>query len=136
MNKMIALHGLSDIAQVIHADIADLPEKYAKQSNSKWYDTETILSAMPRDEKIDLVIVDGPFRFVSPFARYPAIPFIQEFGLSENYAVFLDDTHRKEEQEIAAAWGELLQAQVTKFKRYTHISKGIGFDSEPFANSK
>jgi hypothetical protein len=42
---------------------------------------------------------------VSIYARYPALPVLYK-NLSNKAQVWLDDTNRKDESEIAHAWAE------------------------------
>jgi hypothetical protein len=55
------------------------------------------------DQKIDLLLIDGPPGFIQPLSRYPAIPTLYN-NLDEHCTVILDDAARKDEQIIAKKW--------------------------------
>ncbi|MDR2645518.1 MAG: glycosyltransferase [Endomicrobium sp.] len=68
-----------------------------------WYD-EKVLDTLDLKE-IDLLIIDGPPGNTNSYARYPALPVLYK-NLSNKAQVWLDDTNRKDESEIAHAWAE------------------------------
>ena len=65
----------------------------------KWYDT----SVLDGIDKIDMLVIDGPPENIQSMARYPALPLLME-KLSENAVIILDDTNRKDEQQIIKQW--------------------------------
>ena len=81
----------------------------------------------------DLVVVDGPYGKTTPFARYSALPFLKN-KLADNFAVFLDDSSRIEEREIANEWLKLLQCKSVDKQRYTYFSSNTTFDVTPFGS--
>lgn len=113
--RELELHGLSDIVQIIHAPLKD----YALGGeNWPWYSLENVES-MP----VDMVIVDGPPAATRPLARYPALPLFEK-RLSRKATFILDDTGRKEEQEIIKRW----RAQFPEFKaENVDTEKGMVF---------
>jgi predicted O-methyltransferase YrrM len=54
-------------------------------------------------QQIDLLFVDGPPAASAPFARHPAVPLLLD-RLRDGALVVLDDTNRKDEQEIVRRW--------------------------------
>lgn len=94
--NMLKKHGLQDMAEVIHAPLKTIA---IGEKNWLWYDTQQI-SNIP---DIDLLIVDGPPKKIQKMARYPALPLLFE-KLSEDAAVLLDDSKRKDETEIVERW--------------------------------
>lgn len=91
-----------DFVEFIHAPIVPLP---AASLTSEWYDRE-VLSSILGDRKFDLILVDAPISRARHFhARLPAGEFIENY-LEEDFAIFLDDIHRKGEQQIAQRWRE------------------------------
>jgi len=64
-----------------------------------WYP----MSLLADLEQIDLLFVDGPPAASAPFARHPAVPLLLD-RLSDGALVVLDDTNRKDEQEIVRRW--------------------------------
>ena len=77
-----------------------------------------------------MVIIDGPFGKLTPFARFSAIPVLKE-KMSINYAVFLDDTNRLDEMEIADNWIKILNGNRKDFYRYTYFSSNNNYNSIP-----
>lgn len=71
-----------------------------------WYDTRVLSECLAPDERIDLLLVDGP---VSPppsegaLVRYPALPFFRPW-LAEAFTVVLDDGHRHGERTVLQHW--------------------------------
>lgn len=98
---LIRLHGLSDVAKIIHAPLSEV-----ELNNEKWpwYDIENIKFDMP----IDLFIIDGPPARIGKFARYPSLPVMFD-SLSENSTIFLDDGEREEEVKIVERWKKELK---------------------------
>lgn len=89
-----------DFVEFIHAPIVPLPEGSV---TPEWYDGK-ILSSQLGERKFDLILVDAPVsRKGHLLARAPAGDFIGNH-LKEDFAVFLDDVHRKGEQQISQRW--------------------------------
>lgn len=82
--------------QLIHAPIKNIK---INQVIYKWYD----FSNAKINEKIDLLIVDGPPGNLGKNIRYPAFHFFKE-KMSENYSILLDDYNRPDEKEIVKLW--------------------------------
>ena len=77
-----------------------------------------------------LVFVDGPPGTTNARARYPALPALLEqldlgSGEGPNLEVnlILDDFERREEREVASAWGDLLQARGIRYRRSELITE-------------
>ncbi|MFO1190146.1 MAG: class I SAM-dependent methyltransferase [Alphaproteobacteria bacterium] len=87
--------GLSDYATVI---TAPLREQNFGAHRSAWYN----IPILP-DGPYDLVVIDGPPEIGGTQARYPAGPTLVS-RLAPGGVVFVDDTVRTDEQEIAARW--------------------------------
>jgi hypothetical protein len=91
----IARHGLQHYATVRDAPL----EAVAIDGGEyKWHS----LRAIEDLEKIDLVVDDGPPRYVGKLARYPSLPTFSK-RLSDR-GVFLLDVVGEEEETILAAW--------------------------------
>jgi len=92
----VAQHGLTDIANVIHAP---LKEVTIKEKRWLWYENKVLKEI----ENIDLLIIDGPPSTIQAMARYPALPLLYE-KLSRKATIVLDDTLRKDEKSIVETW--------------------------------
>lgn len=95
--------GLADVVTIVHAPLAPSTHRFEANGND-WYD-EAIVAAALGNEKVDLLLVDGPPAYERKirYARYPAVPFFKPF-LAERYTIVLDDVVRKGEREILARW--------------------------------
>ncbi len=98
---MISLHGLEEIAQVVHAPITEI-----KVNGNKWlwYNTKYLKIDMP----IDLLVIDGPPGDTQKLARYAALPVLFKH-LPDESTVILDDGARKDEKEIVEMWKKELE---------------------------
>lgn len=94
--QTILSHGLENYASVIHAPLKNYDLDGASY---RWYDD----AVLPDSDDIGLLIVDGPPKDVSAWARYPAIPLLGE-RLRPDASVLLDDGARRDETAIVAAW--------------------------------
>ncbi|HEX9979485.1 MAG TPA: hypothetical protein VGB50_02845 [Flavobacterium sp.] len=133
LTKILESEGLSNYVSIKVAPISDVPSKYAYEKQQKWYDHKLVDSAIDGNQNIDLVIVDGPYGRTTPYARYTAVPFLKE-KLGSDYAIFLDDTARDHEKQIASEWHKLLGGQMYDHNRYTYLTNLRGFDVSPFGN--
>jgi hypothetical protein len=93
----------SDHVSVLHADLVPTSLTFDGQQG-RWYDEEKLRQSI-FGEPIDLLIVDGPAGQTAErrHARYPAVPHFRSL-LTDDYALILDDIHRRGEQEILERW--------------------------------
>lgn len=84
-------------------DVAFAPlQTYTLEGESwQWYE----LKSLNREQKIDMLIVDGPPLETQKKSRYPALPLLYD-QLSETAVIILDDAARKSESEVIDAWLE------------------------------
>lgn len=123
---------LQDFVTIKTAPISDITEEFAKDSQQKWYDVDVLNEAFDSIDAVDLVIVDGPFGGTTKYARFSAVPYLKS-KLSENYAIFLDDSGRVEEKEIANDWKNILNAQVKDYTRYILLTNLAAFDVSSYS---
>lgn len=91
-------HQLNKYSEIIHSELIDYPDyKFS------WYD----IRKATFENKIDLVIIDGPPSKLNKLARYPAIPLLLD-NMSDKAIIILDDARRKYEQKIIAKWQKKL----------------------------
>lgn len=93
---IITDHELEETVNVIYAPLTDLE---VRGEEFIWYRTDFIEDL----SNIDLLIVDGPPGSTGKHARYPALPVLAD-KLAPGAVVVLDDTHRKDETQIAEQW--------------------------------
>jgi predicted O-methyltransferase YrrM len=93
--NVAALNGLEKGIEFFHC-----PLQIEATTGKIWYSG---LLDILHDQKIDLLLIDGPPGFIQPLSRYPAIPTLYN-NLDEHCTVILDDAARKDEQIIAKKW--------------------------------
>jgi predicted O-methyltransferase YrrM len=93
---LLALHGVSEYATVLHAPLVEYP---LSTGVWRWYR----LSDLPTDRPIDLLVVDGPPGALQPLSRYPALPLLEQY-LSGKASILVDDANRPDEQEMVRRW--------------------------------
>jgi predicted O-methyltransferase YrrM len=86
---------LSDYCDVIHAPLRDIP---LGDKTFQWYDS----GGLP-EEKVDMLVIDGPPGFIQKHSRYPALPLLGD-KLAEHCIIFLDDAARDDELELVELW--------------------------------
>jgi len=89
-------HGLESWVTIIHGPLVEY-----KFDNKEyfWYS----LNDYDKSMMIDMLIIDGPPRSVSNFARYPASQLMFN-NLKPSGIVFLDDSNREDEKIIVKRW--------------------------------
>lgn len=111
--EMIAMHDLTEFAEIYYAP---LKEVQINNETWLWYD----LTCLKPEEKIDILIVDGPPAAIRPLARYPSLPLLYDH-LSKDAVVVLDDGIRQEEKDIV----ERYKNEFPSFTaRYMNLEKG------------
>ena len=90
---------MEDYSTIIHA-----PLKNVLIDNQEWlwYDNHDYQKLL-ENQKIDLLVIDGPPWDTQKLARYPALPILFD-SLSEDATIIIDDAYRKDEQEIIDLW--------------------------------
>ena len=111
--EMIAMHGLSEYAEIYHAP---LKETLIGQETWLWYD----LDGVKIDKDIDILIIDGPPATTQPLARYPVLPMLYHH-LGKDVVALLDDGARQDEKDIV----ERYKTEFPKLTyRYLDFEKG------------
>jgi hypothetical protein len=102
---LLRLHGLEDVGTVV---TAPLVPRVVHGTSLQWYSStyESLL-----DEKVDLLLIDGPPGASSPRARYPAVPILEPY-LAPACSILLDDGDRQDERAIAHEWAQELGARL------------------------
>ncbi len=127
MKERLADEGLEDRVTFVYAPLTEC--KHAK-NGLKWYDEDAINAQTSSVSHFDMVLVDGPmaFRKSISLSRYPAVPYLLP-RLADQYAVFLDDSNRSGEKQIAQWWKAELDAKETAVNsNFVMLSKGDSFN--------
>lgn len=90
-------HSLQDVATVIYAPLKDMT---IRNETWLWYDPRFLQDL---EQKIDMLVIDGPPGDLQKLSRYPALPLLFE-ALSDDVVVLMDDSDRQDEQEIINRW--------------------------------
>jgi len=93
---LIESHGLKDVALVVHAPLRAVE---IDSESWRWYD----LDAVPRDQPIDFLVIDGPPHSTQPTARFPALPLLWS-RLNAGAKIVLDDGNRPDERTAVDKW--------------------------------
>lgn len=102
---LLKQYALEDRVEVI---TAPLMQWQLDGQEFPWYGLD--LDVLP-NQKIDMLIVDGPPGYDDPTARYPAVPVLRQH-LSDECLIVLDDGDRAGEREAAHRWAETLGAEL------------------------
>lgn len=94
--NLLISHNLVDKATVIKADLIPF---IINNSEYKWYD----INFLKPDQKIDMLIIDGPPSSIQPKARYPALPLLEKY-LNDDAIILIDDCKREGDLEIVKLW--------------------------------
>jgi predicted O-methyltransferase YrrM len=95
---LLAQHGVSHRAQVIHAPLI---ETDIRGEIFRWYD----LSSCRLPDQVDLIFIDGPPKATGSLARYPALPLLID-RLGPRGVVLMDDANRPDERSAVKRWQE------------------------------
>jgi len=61
---------------------------------------------LPKEAKIDFLIVDGPPGDVCVLARFPSVPLLKDH-LNQDCVILVDDAKRDDEKLMIRAWEEV-----------------------------
>jgi hypothetical protein len=115
-------------------DFFDFPltqsHPFSFEGKGSWYDIPD--KHILYDLEYDLVLVDAPKGSLSKLSRYGFIPFL-EGKISEKGIVYIDDTHRVDEQKISELYLSSVAGSMTakKFYKYTRFSADRTYYTSP-----
>ncbi|MCY2687846.1 hypothetical protein [Salinimicrobium sp. TH3] len=135
IEKWAGKYELLDHINIVHSPITDVQNELSWKNQTKWYSSKDIENAFNREEKFDLILIDGPWGGISPFGRYSAVPFLKN-NLSEKFSIYLDDTFREEEFKIINKWSQLLDTPVKHYNKYSLLTNEDRYNIEPFSVNK
>lgn len=118
--RFLEINELSDIVNVIYSP---LTLQNFQDTEWKWYDESKIKEI---ENGIDLLVVDGPPRFLQEKSRFLALPFLFN-KLSTNSIIVLDDANRENEKQVVEDWLQFLKTRNIKYliTTYEYLDKGL-----------
>lgn len=119
-NRFIEVNNLQDIVSI---NFSPLMDYRFDENNWKWYDKNRIDQI---ETGIDLLVVDGPPRFLQEKSRFLALPMLYE-KLSTKSVVILDDANRDNEKQVVNDWIEFLKTKNVQctFSSFEYFEKGL-----------
>jgi hypothetical protein len=118
--RFLEINELSDIVNVIYSP---LTLQNIQDTEWKWYDESKIKEI---ENGIDLLVVDGPPRFIQEKSRFLALPFLFD-KLSTNSTIVLDDANRENEKQVVEDWLQFLKSRESKYliSNFEYFDKGL-----------
>lgn len=125
LNEILVEENLTNYVQLIYA-----PLKY-NATNLEWYD-KNILDNYCREQKFDLVLVDGPKAYLEgkDQIRYGALPYVYD-KLNNDFIIILDDANRGGERLIMDKWKDEFGLQFNIENNLAISVKGNYYFSNP-----
>lgn len=96
---LIKNHKMEEFVEIIYSPLTSV---YIEKKEWLWYGLEELQNQLAQN-KIDLLVVDGPTYGIQPEARYPALPLLFPY-LSSDATVILDDAFRLDEKRVLRKW--------------------------------
>lgn len=101
---LLVENGLEEWVDLV---LSPLKNRRVDRQSFLWYGLTTReIEKLLGDEKVDLLLVDGPPGGTHPLARFPAYPLFKRF-MAPNGLVILDNCAREPEQNILEKWAEM-----------------------------
>lgn len=123
-NSLAACKTTRHHANLVLAPLVNAIEDQQNGDIYKFYDCHSHLAALAQHDSLTfaklLVIVDGPPGATGPHARYPALPVVLAAFPHAEIDFVLDDTNRKDEQEIVIMWIKALEERGHIYEQTTH----------------
>lgn len=115
----IKVNAIEDFSSVKYCP---LTEHHNSEQVWKWYET----ADLDLNEKIDILIIDGPPRYTQHLARLPAVPLLYKL-FSDRILILLDDTNRHDEIVTLKEWIIFLENNGFKVSvnEYKNFEKGM-----------
>lgn len=118
--RFLEINELSDIVNIIYSPLT--VQNY-QDTEWQWYDELRINDI---ENGIDLLVIDGPPRFLQERSRFLALPVLFD-KLSTNSTIVLDDANRENEKQVVQDWLVFLKTNKVKhsIKMFEHFDKGL-----------
>lgn len=118
--RLLEINELSDIVNITYSP---LTVQNFQDTEWQWYDESRIKEI---ENGIDLLVVDGPPRFLQDRSRFLALPILFD-KLSTNSTIVLDDANRENEKQVVEDWLVFLKTNQVKHSitMFEHFDKGL-----------
>lgn len=119
-NRFLEVNSLQNIVNINYSPLMDYRFDENKWS---WYDK---LQIHKIETNIDLLVVDGPPRFLQENSRFLALPILFD-RLSKKSTIALDDANRENEKQVVKGWVDFLKTKKVEYSILTfeYFDKGL-----------
>lgn len=119
-NRFLEVNELSDIVKAIHSPLMNYN---LDGTEWQWYGQTEINNI---ENNIDLLVVDGPPRFLQEKSRFLALPILFD-KLSSISTIVLDDANRNNEKQVVEHWKDFLRTRQVKYSitTFEYFEKGL-----------
>lgn len=119
-SRFLEVNGLQNIVNISHSRLVSYS---FDGENWDWYDK---LQIDKIEGEIDLLVVDGPPRFLQDKSRFLALPILFD-RLSEKSTVVLDDANRENEKQVIEDWKDFLKTKDAEYSitTFEYFEKGL-----------
>lgn len=131
LRSKLVENNLDHLVTLVHSPIEEIDPIFLFEEQKTWYAQSPIEDVIKNFPNFDMVIVDGPFGGSTPYARYSAMPFLKAKTNEDTFWI-LDDTNRLEENKILLEWKELTGLVISRYNRYSILTKKSNFDISSF----
>jgi predicted O-methyltransferase YrrM len=114
---------INELSDTVNVTYSPLTVQNFQGTECQWYD-ETKIKDIKNE--IDLLVVDGPPRFLQERSRFLALPILFD-KLSTNSTIILDDANRENEKRVVEDWLVFLKTNQVKHSItiFEYYDKGL-----------
>lgn len=119
-NRFLEVNGLQNVVNINYSRL--MPYSF-NENNWDWYDK---LQIDKIESEIDLLVVDGPPRFIQEKSRFLALPILFD-RLSKKSTIVLDDANRENEKYVIEDWIDFLKTKNVEYliSTFEYFEKGL-----------
>lgn len=119
-NRFLEVNGLQIVVNINYCRL--IPYSF-NENNWDWYDK---LQIDKIESEIDLLVVDGPPRFIQAKSRFLALPILFD-RLSKKSTIVLDDANRENEKQVIEDWKDFLKTKNVEYliSTFEYFEKGL-----------
>lgn len=118
--RFLEVNGVQNVVNINYSRL--MPYSF-NENNWLWYDK---LQIDKIESGIDLLVVDGPPRFIQEKSRFLALPILFD-RLSKKSAIVLDDANRENEKHVIEDWIDFLKTKNVEYlvSTFEYFEKGL-----------